>query len=85
MKYGIYSFRDIKLGYMTPHYQPNDEVAIRAAKEAINDPRSGDLNRYRADMEYWKLGEFDDRTGTIEGEPKLLANCGELIKERKAE
>lgn len=74
----MYSFRDIKLGYMLPWAQPNDDCAIRVAKLAIRDPQSDYIYRYRTDLELWRVGQWDDRTGEIEADKKLLLDSQQL-------
>lgn len=74
------AFRDIKLGaYMLPFFQPNEKVAMRAAKHALNHEGS-ELYAIREDIELWQIGEYEDTTGNlIAAEHKCLAAAGVLI------
>ena len=68
MKYGIYSVRDVLVGYNNPFLMVNDEVAKRAfIQNTKGKPEATDL-------ELFKLGTFDDQTGKFEeNEPVALA------------
>lgn len=69
----IYSFRDVKIGYMEPFLQINDTVAIRTFTATLNDENSRQLIRkYKEDIELWRLGEYDEETGTIQPNKEYL-------------
>lgn len=63
---GIYAVNDSKAGNMAaPFFVINDNVAIRSFTFAANDPNL-DLNRYPSDYVLYKLGEFDNETGSFD-------------------
>lgn len=80
MKNGIYSIKDVKVGFMSPFVQPNDLCALRGFKDAINDSKPNQVNRYPEDMELWKLGEMDDITGVIVPEVHHLAKAVDYME-----
>lgn len=64
----LYAFKDVKIGFMEPFLQHNDETAIRVFKITLDDedPTNQHLMRkYKHDIELWKLGEYDETTGDI--------------------
>lgn len=65
MKYPIYSYRDIKVGFGMPMVDQNDASALRGFAFAVNG-RDGIMNFSPADFELYKIGEFDTEKGTIE-------------------
>lgn len=67
MKYGVYTIQDTMMLYNAPFVMYSDEIAKR--EFANNMTR----NPNRAYMRLWKIGEFDEETGTIiPGEAQLL-------------
>lgn len=60
----IYSIKDVKIGYGMPFMLVNDLVATRTFTELINDT-STEVSKHPLDMELWKVGEWDEATGTI--------------------
>lgn len=98
MVYGIYSIYDVAMTtYTQPFFQANDEVAKRSFKLAINDPRSENLYPIRNDLELWRVGYFDDRTGYVvfkgdskiepetDGRPIRICNRGDAVIINKKE
>lgn len=80
MKVGVYSIRDMKAGsFMAPFFLHNDEVAKRAAREAVRDPQSN-FSKYPEDFTLFRIGIFDDSTGLVEPEvaPSLVCSLFEL-------
>lgn len=80
----LYAIKDVKIGFLTPFVQQNQEVAIRSFKAAINDVRSS-IYSYPDDMELWNLGEFDEETGKINITPKhpLYVIGGRSVKDER--
>lgn len=76
----IYAYRDVKIGYMEPFLQKNDEVAKRTFKISIQDPRT-QLKQYKNDIELWRLGEYDEKTGVIRPETEFIIGGGEIKDE----
>lgn len=68
MIFGVYSVKDVLVGFNNPFLMVNDEVAKRAFIQNIKGkPEANDL-------ELFKLGTFDDQTGKFENnEPIAMA------------
>lgn len=62
MKYGLYSIRDDKVGFLAPAIDYNDASAMRNFREVIND---GDFSKHRHDLSLYRVGEFDTLSGTV--------------------
>lgn len=62
----MYSFKDVKIGFMDPFLQINDEVAIRTFKATLEDENNRHLMRkYKQDIELWRIAEWNETTGDI--------------------
>ena len=82
MQYGIYVVYDSKAeAYNTPVFYQNDQVALRAFKDAANSPESS-ISRYPEDYTFFLLGQYDDTTAQIDlmGTPKSIARAIELTE-----
>lgn len=89
-KLKIYAVKDVKVGNYssTPFMLDNDDVAVRAFKTAINSNNGSQVSEYYEDMQLWRLGEFDDKTGVITSEVEFIANGPDVkvfAKETKKE
>lgn len=74
-----YAFYDKKLGaFMLPFWQPNDAVAKRAGKYALNNQGS-ELYPIRQDLELYRVAEFDDETGESKSTVECIAAMGVLV------
>lgn len=62
MKYGLYSIRDDKVGFLYPACDYNDASAMRNFTEVIND---GDFSKHRGDLSLYRIGEFDSLSGCV--------------------
>lgn len=60
----IYAVKDVKVGFLNPFYEVNEEVAKRAFKISIKDTHST-WGSMKDDLELWELGEFDETTGKL--------------------
>lgn len=68
MIYGVYSVKDVLVGFNNPFIMVNDEVAKRAF---INNTKG---KAEAVDLELYRLGLFDDQTGKFQQEePMALA------------
>lgn len=74
MKYGIYSYRDLKVGFMPVQCDQNDLSAKRGFSYAINN--NNIMNFSAKDYDLYKVGEFDIEKGVIESYkvPVLIAS-----------
>lgn len=64
MKYPLYSYRDVKVGFMPPQADQSDQSAIRGFSYAING-QTGMMNFAPKDFDLYKVGEFDTDTGAV--------------------
>lgn len=74
----LYAIRDIKANaFADPFHLSNDAVAVRAAKQAANDP-STHLFKNPEDYQLWYLGDYDTETGALVAGGGLLCNITSL-------
>lgn len=65
MKYQIYSVLDVKAqAFAPPFFLHRDEVALRAFRDAVLDPKHP-MYAHPADYHLYCLGEFDDNSGFV--------------------
>jgi hypothetical protein len=82
VKHHVFSVRDSAVGsYMPPFCAPAVGAALRSFQDEVN--RGGDsvVSRHPADYELFKLGYFDDETGSFEQEkaPVSVARAVDLV------
>lgn len=65
MKFGVYSVRDVKTGFMTPTIDQSDNSAARNFDSAIMSASSGLFATHSEDFMLYKIGEFDSDTGIV--------------------
>ena len=82
MKMPVYSYRDNKVGFMSPMIDQNDDSAIRGFSYAINN-REGIMGFSPADFDLYQIGVFDSDTGIIEstsaGSPLLIVSGTSVV------
>ena len=79
MKLNIYAIKDVVVGTINnPFYLTNDNEAKRAFKNAINANNGTQICLNYADMQLFKLGEFDDQTGEITSKVEYLISGAEV-------
>lgn len=67
----MYAFKDIKVGYMEPFLQQNDQVAVRTFTATIKNQKNI-MSAYKEDIELWCIAEFDETTGDIFAEKRYM-------------
>lgn len=68
MKLHIYSVYDQAAGaFITPFFQQNDGLAIRAFQGLVNSDDKNNVSQYPDQFTLFKIGEFDDLEGNIIG------------------
>lgn len=67
----IYAFRDIKIGFMEPFLQQNNQIAVRTFKATLENTKSL-MNAYKEDIELWQIGEYNEETGDILPEKEYI-------------
>lgn len=80
MIYPIFSYRDTKVGFLTPQCDQSEASAIRGFSFAINS-KDGIMNFSPKDFDLFKVGEFNTETGEIVScMPKLIASGTGVFK-----
>lgn len=74
MKYGLYSIRDFKTGFLPPTYDINDESAIRNFEHACLNSDSLFFS-HPQDYALYRIGSFDTDSGRVD----LLDPLPELV------
>lgn len=64
MKFGVYSIRDVRSGFLTPTIEMSDTVAVRNFSHAV---MKGDslLQSFSSEYDLYKIGDFDTDSGLI--------------------
>lgn len=80
MKCNLYSIKDSVSGlYQAPFSYQSEKVMLRAVGSAVNGPKGMLLSEYPEDCSVYKVGYFDDQTGSVEHiEPEFIVNCIDL-------
>lgn len=74
MKYPVFSYRDLKVGFGMPVVDQNEAAAVRGFSYAING-RDGIMGFSPSDFDLYKIGVFDTEKGTIEAvTPELVVS-----------
>lgn len=64
MKYGVYSMRDNKTGFLTPTLDQNDQSAIRNFEHACQNIDSLFFT-HPSDYSLWKIADYETDTGEL--------------------
>lgn len=82
MKYGVYSIWDVKAGaFSVPFFLGNDRLALRAFRDLCVD-ESSQISRHPEDYILYKLDEWDDGVGEMDGRARELLLYGrEVVRE----
>lgn len=64
MIYPVFCMRDLKVGFLSPTVDQNDQTAIRNFSYAVNGNNSM-MNYSPGDFQLYKVGTFDSQKGTI--------------------
>lgn len=78
MKVPLFCIRDSLTAFKVPFPARNEADAARMFRFAVNDGQS-DVYKIRQDSQLWFVGEFDDDTGVIVSEPRLVVSGGDCI------
>ena len=85
MKKNIYVIKDCVLGQFTNLFlAPNDGIAERQMKNAVNDTNINELTNNTADFQLFRIGTINFENGEIENKVEFMKHLIEL-KERKNE
>lgn len=79
----IFSVYDSKVeAYLQPFFLRAKGEAVRAFEETVNDPATK-FNKYPADYTLFRVGQYDDRTGTVT-KLDVYENLGNAVTFKKA-
>lgn len=80
MKFGLYSIKDAKTGYMTPVLEQNDAAALRNFAHAVNQADSI-MHDCPNDFSLFKVALFDTDDGVAQlSVPSLIADASEVLR-----
>lgn len=83
MKFGLYSIKDAKTGFMTPVLEQGDPSALRNFSAAVNQPDSL-MHQYPNDFSLYKVANFDTDTGIDPVlSPILIADAAEVLRNER--
>lgn len=75
-----YAIKDTKVGFLNPFLQHNLAEAKRSFRSLARDDRS-EVAKNPADYELWKVGQWDDILGYMQGQqPEFIENGLEGVK-----
>ena len=80
MKFGMYSIKDAKTGFMTPVVEQNDASALRNFAHAVNLPDSL-MHDCPNDFSFFKVADFDTDAGIFAiPSPMFVADASEVLR-----
>ena len=80
MKFGLYSIKDAKTGFMTPVLEQNDAAALRNFSAAVNQSDSL-MHQYPNDFSLFKVANFDSDDGVDPySSPVLISDASEVLR-----
>ena len=83
MKFGLYSIKDAKTGFMTPVLEQGDPVALRNFAQAVNQTGSI-MHDCPNDFSLFKVANFDTDTGVDPVlAPVLIADASEVLRHER--
>lgn len=85
MTKGIYSVRDMLLGFYDPYTLPNDLVALRSFASAVLSDSPNVCNENVTDVSLWKIGELDTISGEITPCQVQLITAMEVVSKKKGD
>lgn len=79
MKIPLFAIRDKKIGFSQPFAKVNRTDAERAFISSVKASQPNICNEYPEDKQLWYLGELDDQTGRLSGEPEYLLDAIQFV------
>ena len=80
MKFGLYSIKDAKTGYMSPVLEQGDPAALRNFSAAVNQTDSL-MHEFPNDFALYKVANFDTDSGIDPvGAPILISDASEVLR-----
>lgn len=86
MIYSLYAIRDVKVGFLTPTAEVNDDVAARNFYHAVS-TSEGILFTCSSDFDLYRLASYDADSGRVipEDIPVLVAQGSNALKVMRKE
>ncbi len=85
MKIGIYTIKDAQAAvFMKPTFFQTEEIAKRTFLQAVMNPNET-MGQFPADYTLYKVGQYDDESGTPQPQDPLRICNGEEILNKKKE
>lgn len=86
MIYSLYAIRDVKVGFLTPTAEVNDDVAARNFYHAVS-TSEGILFTCSSDFDLYRLASYDADSGCIISEniPVLVAQGSHALQVMRKE
>lgn len=83
MKFGLYSVKDAKTGFMTPVLEYGDVAALRNFSAAVNQADSI-MHQYPNDFALYKVANFDTDAGVDPVlAPILIVDASEVLRNER--
>ena len=80
MRFGLYSIKDAKTGFMSPVVEQNDAAALRNFSHAVNQLDSL-MHDCPNDFTLFKVSDFDTDVGILSiPSPILVADASEVLR-----
>lgn len=80
MKFGMYSIKDAKTGFMTPVLEQGDVAALRNFSHAVNQP-DGLMREFPNDFALYHVANFDTDEGVIPmTQPVQIADASGVLR-----
>ncbi|WGL31333.1 nonstructural protein [Dipodfec virus UOA04_Rod_939] len=80
MIYGVYAMRDVKVGFLTPSVDVNDQTAVRNFVHAVVNSESV-LYSHAKDFALYRIGSYDSDMGTLEPQlPQHLYEATDAVR-----
>lgn len=78
----LYAIKDTKGPFTQPIVYPNDEFALRAFIAAVRSSQPNAANTFPEDKQFFRVGAYDDQSGVLQSDIKLLACASNYVVER---
>lgn len=83
MKYGLYSIKDAKTGFLTPVLEQGDPAALRNFSAAVSQ-LDCIMHQYPNDFALYKVANWDTDTGVDPvSSPILIADASEVLRNER--
>lgn len=83
MKFGLYSIKDSKTGFMTPVLEQSDPAALRNFSAAVSQ-HDCIMHQYPNDFALYKVANWDTDTGVDPVlSPILIADASEVLRNER--